>query len=159
MRTLATVTLIGCVALVAPAAHTQDEGGDEAAVQTAAQKWIEAWNAGDMAGVAALYTEDADYEDVFGERHEGRAAIEQAFAEINSGPYQGAQLELESISLRFMSPTVAVSDTRWKMTGMPEGDGPAAPAEGLSTAVFVAQGDQWLITAHRSRVPYTPPAP
>jgi uncharacterized protein (TIGR02246 family) len=156
MHKLATVTLIGCLALVAPAAHTQDEGGDEAAVQAVAQKWIDAWNAGDMAGVAALYTEDADYEDVFGERHEGRAAIEQAFAEINSGPYQGSQLELETVATRMLSPTLAVSDTRWKMTGMPEGDGPAAPAEGLSTVVFVAQGGGWLITAHRSRVPYSP---
>jgi len=156
MRTLATMTLIGCVALVAPAAHGQDEGGDGAAIQAVAQKWIDAWNAGDMAGVAALYTEDADYEDVFGERHEGRAAIEQAFAESNSGPYQGSQLELESISFRMLGPSLAVSDTRWKVTGMPESDGPAAPAEGLSTAVFVAQGDGWLITAHRSRVPYSP---
>jgi len=158
MRTLATLTLIGCVALAAPA-HAQDEGGDEAAVQAVAQKWVEAWNAADMAAVAALYTEDADYQDVFAQRYEGRAAIEQAFAEINSDQYQGTQLELESISLRLLSPTLAVSDTRWKMTGMPEGDGPAAPAEGLSTVVFVAQGDHWLITAHRSRVRYTPPAP
>ena len=160
MRTLRSLTVLSLLlALPATIALAQDVEADEKAIKATVDQWVAGWDGGDIAAVAALYAEAADYVDLYGQRHEGRAAIQKAFTDVNAGPYKGTKLKLTTISVRFVTPTLAVSDSKWEMTEMPETEGEAAPAKGLSTAVMVKQGEQWLITAHRSRVPFTPPAP
>jgi uncharacterized protein (TIGR02246 family) len=143
----ALVTLVLAIGL-APAAGAQEED----AVKSVAVSWAEAWNAGDMDGIGALYAEDSDYVNFFGEETSGRAAIQAAFAEINSTVYKGTKISIETVALKFVKPDVAISDSVWKLTGVPTG-GPALPTEGQSTAVMVKQDGAWKITAHRSRVP------
>ena len=158
MRTPTRLMLVALLALGAPMVAAQD-APDEAAIKAVEDAWIAAWDAKDSAAIGALYTADADYHDAFGQRHDGRAAIEKVFGELIAGPYAGASLSMEPVSLNVVSPTLVVSESRWKMSGMPEGDGPTPPDSGLSTVVVVKSGDGWLIAAHRSRVPYTPPSP
>ena len=128
------------------------QGGDEDAVKALTAAWAEGWNTGDMDAIGALYAEDSDYVNFFGETVSGRSAIQAAFAEINSTVYQGTKISIEPAALTFVKPDVAVSDTTWEITGLPAG-APEVPTAGQSTAVMVKQDGAWKIVAHRSRVP------
>lgn len=134
------------------------QAGDEDDVKVIGTAWAEAWNAGDMDAVGALYVEDADYVNFFGEKINGQAAVQAAFAELSSTVYQGTQIEVEAVAVSFVAPDVAVIDSVWKLTGVPD-DAPPLPTEGQSTVVAVKQGDGWKIAAHRTRVPQNPVAP
>ncbi|TDC03684.1 SgcJ/EcaC family oxidoreductase [Nonomuraea longispora] len=52
------------------------------AVRQLLQRLSDAWNAGDAAGYADLFTEDADYITFFGLRMRGRTAIEEGHREL-----------------------------------------------------------------------------
>jgi uncharacterized protein (TIGR02246 family) len=136
---------------LAPAAGAGDEDG----VKVIGPAWAEAWNAGDMDAVAALYAEGADYVDFFGDAFSGVPAIQAAFAEINSTVYEGTKIEVVTVAVSFIKPDVAVTDSTWKITGMPAGAS-SLPTEGQSTVVAVKQGDAWKIAAHCARVPQQP---
>ena len=139
--------LVLAVAL-APAASGEDEDG----VKAIGTAWAEAWNAGDMDAVAALYAEGADYVNFFGDTFAGVPAIKAAFAEINSDAYKGSKIEIETVAVSFIKEDVAISDSNWKLTGVPDG-APPLPTAGQSTVVVVKQGEAWRIAAHRARVP------
>ncbi|MFQ5789721.1 MAG: SgcJ/EcaC family oxidoreductase, partial [Acidobacteriota bacterium] len=93
-----------------------------------------------------------------GEAAKGQAAIEEILAGFLSGPYKGAQLTVETTSIRFIKPHLAVSDSRWEVSDVPEAEGEQPPTKGLSTTVLVKEDDQWKLAAHRSRVPFSPPS-
>ncbi len=105
-----------------------------------------------MDAVAALYADGADYVNFFGDAFKGVPAIQAAFAEINSTVYKGSKIEIETVAVSFIKPDVVVTDSTWKLTGIPAG-APPLPTEGQSTVVAVKQGDGWKIVAHRARVP------
>jgi uncharacterized protein (TIGR02246 family) len=154
MRNWMTALVVLTLAVgLAPAAGAQDS--EEMAVQAVATSWAEAWNAGDMDAIGALYAEASDYVNFFGETVTGRSAIQAAFAEINSTVYKGTKISIEPAALTFIKPDVAVSDTTWEITGLPAG-APKVPTAGQSTAVMVKQDGGWKIVAHRSRVPQQP---
>lgn len=136
---------------LAPAVGAEDEDG----VKAIGPAWAEAWNAGDMDALAALYAEGADYVSFFGDSFSGVPAIQAAFAETNSAAYKGTKIEIEMVAVTFIKPDVAVTDSTWKLTGIPAG-APPLPTEGQSTVVAVKQGDAWKIAAHRARVPQPP---
>jgi ketosteroid isomerase-like protein len=56
------------------------------------------------------------------------------------------------VAVSFIKPDVAISDSEWKLTGLPA-EAPPLPTAGHSTVVVVKQGDAWKIAAHRARVP------
>jgi uncharacterized protein (TIGR02246 family) len=153
------VLLALLLVLPATAVLAQGTDGEEAAIQAVGERWTKAWDAGDVAAVTALYAADADYVDVYGRRAVGRPAIQTALAELTAGPYHGSHLELETVSTRFITPTLVVGDSRWELTLVPATEGEAPPTKGLSTVVFVKQGLDWKIVAHRTRVPYPPSPP
>ncbi|MEU4718065.1 SgcJ/EcaC family oxidoreductase [Nonomuraea dietziae] len=52
----------------------------------------EAWNAGDAAAYAALFTEDADYISFDGTHSQGREAIESSHRWLFEGPLKGSTM-------------------------------------------------------------------
>jgi uncharacterized protein (TIGR02246 family) len=150
MAVLAALVLAAGFAAVVVA---QEASGDEEAVRALADQWQDAWNAGDMDAIGALYTDDADYVNVFGESAKGREEIQASFSETSTA-YKGAKISIETTSVQFIEPDVAVSDSVWEMTGLPEGT--EAPSKGQSTAVVVKKDGDWKIVAHRARVPAPP---
>ena len=150
---LAVLALATGVAGLVAAQETSDE---EAAVKMVASQWADAWDAGDLTAIGALYTEDADYVNFYGQSVSGRAQIEASFSEVHATVYKGSKIAIETTAVRLVKPDVAISDSVWEMTGVAEGEGPKIPTKGGSTAVMVKQDGEWKIAAHRTRVAAAP---
>src|SRR5262249_14189138 len=113
-----------------------------------------AWNKADAKAMAQFFAEDADYISSTGQKGNGRADIEKILAEQFAGAYKGGTIKITTASIRFLKPDVALSNGTFEISGLQGADGKALPVRrGLSTNVFVKQGDKWLIAALRGMVP------
>ena len=127
MRTGWIVVTLAALAAAAPAAlagqdqaseMAHDHGDVGAALEAATEAFVNAYNAGDAAGVAALYAEDATVMPPNAEPAVGREAIEATMrAELDAAP--GFSLALETTSLE-VTGDVAVELGRYVVTD-PEG--------------------------------------
>jgi uncharacterized protein (TIGR02246 family) len=99
-----------CPVLAAGRADAQkDNPGDKDAIAKRAEEFVEAFHKGDGKVVAAFWAADGDYTDVAGRKLVGREAIEKSFAEFFA-ENKGLKMRIESESLRFLTPEVAVED-------------------------------------------------
>lgn len=114
------LVLLTAALLLTPATAFAQEmaNDDQAAIAAANQRWASAFNAGDAAALAALYTEDATLMAPGGEPATGRDAIQAALqAGIDAAP--GTEVGLETVSLEEAG-DVLVEVGRYVMTG-PDG--------------------------------------
>ena len=124
MRTVAPIL---SAALLALPSVLFGQAETTAEVEEAIMAWQIAWNAGDGAGVAALYTDDAILLPPGADPVEGREAI-QAFWQGTIDASEGARAELESTEVRSHG-HMAVQIGRWVVT--------AADGEQLSGGSFL----------------------
>jgi uncharacterized protein (TIGR02246 family) len=143
-------SLVLCLGTVALA---QEPSSDEEVLNMLADKWVEAWNQGDIDALAELYTPDADFVGASGEAAKGREAVRQALRDLAATAYKSTQLTVEMTRIRFIKPHLALGDNVWEFTGVPEIERQQAPAKGFSTFVAIKQEGQWVMAAHRSYVP------
>ncbi|HTU20741.1 MAG TPA: SgcJ/EcaC family oxidoreductase [Gemmataceae bacterium] len=126
------------------AAKRQANPEAEQAIQTNAEAFIEAFHKGDASALASFWTMDGDYTNQHGRHLQGRAAIEkafQAFFEEN----KGLKLRINSVSLRFVTPEVAVEDGTTEVKGA---DG-EPPSEARYTIVHVKKDGKWYLSSVR----------
>jgi uncharacterized protein (TIGR02246 family) len=140
--------------LPAPPGFAAADAGDEAkaAIQKQAEAFVEAFHKGDAQSVAALWAEDCDFIDQTGQRLKGRKAIEKGFTELFA-ENKGLKLRIDSDSLRFVTPDVAIEDGT---TEVFSSDG-APWSRGRYTNVFVKKEGQWLLSSVRT-APIVPPS-
>ena len=109
------------------------------AIRSASARYVEAYNGRDAAGLAALWSDQAVYvvPDT-GEELKGREAIREMFESLFVPDY-AAKLSVEVESIRMITREVASE------TGLAS----VVDGEGISTsrytAIYVKQGDQWLL--------------
>lgn len=129
------------LAVSAQAAETKPEGTpDENAVRTAVASYVAAFNQGDAAALAALWSPEAVYTNPLrGQQVVGRAEIEKQFAAIFA-EVKGAKLEATTISIQFVSPNVALERGTAKVIRPNE-----EPADSEYSAVYVKRNGQWLL--------------
>jgi uncharacterized protein (TIGR02246 family) len=116
----------------------------EAEIRSAAADFAAAFGRGDATAVAAHWIADGDYVDEFGQRYDGRAAIQQeykTFFEQNPG----AALHLTVDCVRLLGPDTAIEDGRavigWQSRSL--------PVFSRYTAVHVRQDGRWLMASVR----------
>src|SRR5262249_19458718 len=102
--------------------------------------------------LAAFFTMDADHTDQTGRTLKGRDAIERAFTSLFS-ENKGLKLSVESESLRFVTPDVAIEDGTTAL--IPADGGP--PSRTRYTIVHVKKDGQWFLSRVRN-APFTPPS-
>jgi uncharacterized protein (TIGR02246 family) len=117
---------------------------DENAIQAVAGVFIRAYDAGDASAVAALYTEDAELIDEFGDGLEGRPAIHDFYARMFQ-ERPGTKITVSMASLRFLGPDVAREIGQTQVT--PPGGEPASVRR--YTVLYVKQGGNWLYSSVR----------
>jgi len=138
-RILAIVALL-VVTLAATASEGQQKPTtDEAAITQAVQSYVEAFNKGDSAGVAAHWSDDGVYVSSGGESFKGRKKIEAAFKTFFA-ENQGVKIQASPTSILFQSPNRAV-ETGTAIITRP-GDN---PEETPYTATHVKKGGVWKI--------------
>ena len=123
---------------------------DEAAVAAVAAAWDAAWNAGDSNGIAALFTDDAEFVNGRGQVAVGVAAIGAQNAANLAGPFRGSHIQGTIRHITFLSGTSAVLDVDSRLTGfvsLPPGTVEYAPGEqrGRHKRVLVKRGGTWRI--------------
>jgi len=136
---------------------TINEPGERRAILELAQALQDAWNRGDAAGYASLFTDDADFVAWNGSRGRGRQAIEDAHRRLFDGPLAGSRMVLvdddtESAppeSLRFVRPDVAIMVISSAVT--PAGQSATSPDhQSVQTFVLIKNDDRWRITAFQN---------
>ncbi len=133
----------------APTAETDAQAKDRAAIDAINAEFTRAFNAGDAAALAKLFTEDARMTDEAGKTVEGREAIQKQLAEsFRATP--GVTIILRTDSLKFLSPDVAIEEGASQLQ-VPGGEDTAFSPY---TAAYVKQNGQWLHAVVRD---YPPP--
>jgi len=121
---------------------------DEMAIWKTAESFIEAYKKGDAQAAASHFTANAEYIDEDGDTFIGREEIEQNFARF-FGENDGAALEINIDSVRFVDPAVAVEDGT---TTIRRRDGPVR-AHSRYVAVHMQSGGKWLVATVRENAP------
>ena len=143
--------LIGTGALVlgltAAWAFAQNRAANESqAIRKATDAYVEAFNKGDVNGVLAIWTDDADYVDEAGKAIKGRKAL-LAMYQKSLQENKGLKVRIKTTAIRFLKDDIAMQD----------GDAFLAHASGETeispfTAVWIRKDGRWLL-AHLRELP------
>jgi uncharacterized protein (TIGR02246 family) len=141
---------IGAVAalvVAAPLAWADQPTGsteDKEAIANGAKAFIEAFQKGDAAALAAFWTPDGEYTDLTGHTMRGREAIEKAFRGLFA-EHKDLKLRIDSLSLRFVTPDVALEDGTTAVIA-PDG---SPPSRARYTIAHVKRDGKWQISSVR----------
>ena len=146
--------LLAACAFIAAAAHADDAvpqsrclvAEDQAAIEHVIGQWMEAYNGGDPAKVAALYTPDATYltQHYITGIVQGRAAIE---AYVKLGVDAHYHIDSIKVLASQCAGTFAFAITRYDATNGGQ------KAFGVNLVVLTKSNSAWLIAAHEAAVP------
>src|SRR5689334_15340583 len=121
------------------AAADTDRPADRAGVQDATRQFARAFEKGDAAAVAALFTETGEYSNEDAPPIRGRAALAKAYADFFAKRV-GLKLESKSNAVRFIGQDTAVEDGTFTAKAK---DQPTRACR--YSALFVRQDGKWLI--------------
>ena len=136
-----------------------DESAERRAILELGQALQGAWNRGDAAGYASLFTDNADFVAWNGTYGRGRQAIEDGHQRLFDGPLAGSRMVLVDDdaefatpkSLRFVRPDAAIMVVSGTVTLAGQvATGP--DHESVQTFVLIKNHDRWRVTAfHNTR--------
>jgi uncharacterized protein (TIGR02246 family) len=133
---------------------------DEETITARVMAFAAAWDKHDAKAMAALWAEDGDLVNPFGEMAKSRAEVEQLFADQHAGMMKGTTYKVAMRGIRMVSPGVAVATWDGVINGMTAADGsPFPPFDHLVTVVVVKKGGTWQAASARAMVPAQAPAP
>lgn len=143
-RSLAIIGVVGLLAAGVTSFLTADEKSsgrpqDEAAIRAASQAFATAFEKGDAAAIGALFTEEAEYVELGGDRIQGRTAIAKAYSEF-FGDRKQVKAETKTDSIRFLGRDAAVEEGTFTVKAK---DSPTHASR--FSALYVRQEGKWLI--------------
>ena len=114
------------------------------AIRSASESFVDAFNRGDAKTVAELWAADGDYIDESGRKFQGRAAIENEYADFfKANP--GAKIRIAIDALRLMGNNSAIEDGTAVLDPVPAG----MPAKSKYLAVHTKVDGKWLMSTVR----------
>lgn len=149
-------TLLTLLAALAATPGMAQEGKgnsqDKEAIAKNAEAFVEAFDKGDAKALAALWTSEGDYTDQTGQVMKGQAAIGKTFSEFFA-ENKGLKLGIDSQSLRFLTPDVAIEDGISTVFS----PGKAPPSRVRYSIVHVKKDGKWKLSSVRD-APYVAPS-
>ena len=106
---------------------------------------VRAWDAGDAASFARLFTEDATYVVYFGASYVGREAIERAHVPVFQRFQRGSRMRLQIREIRLLTPDTAVVLTEGGV-----GKGARLPLDKVQTFTLVRTETGWKCAAFQN---------
>ncbi len=106
--------------VIAAAQSQQDDG----AIRKILDDEITTWNQGDTDGYSRHFATDGTFTNVMGMFFTGRQAFRDRHEIIFKGPFGGTKLQLQVVSLRLLTPDVAVCETLTWVSGFKSGPPP-----------------------------------
>ena len=129
---------------------------DEDAIRKILDDEIATWNQGDTDGYSKHFAADGTFTNVMGMFFTGRQAFRDRHEIIFNGPFRGSILRLQVVSLRFLTPDVAVCETLTWVSSFKSG---APPGLHLDTKgrlrtrllqVMVKRSGEWQIVVYHN---------
>ena len=147
-----TLTLTACAAAPMPA----DTGADEAALKAATNTWLDAYNAGDVEKIVALYTDDGVLMPPHAPVAKGKSAI-RAFITADTAGAKEAGAKLVNGG----SAVGVIGDTGWEAGSYTVTAGGATVDSGSYMSVSRKVNGRWLYIrdTYNSGRPLPPAAP
>jgi len=133
---------------------TDERESAEEAIRSRVKQYETAYNAGDVAGIAAIYAPDGTHTYALGITHRGRHQIAAGLKEQFAGPFAGSRMSITPLCIRQLSSDVAVEEASFLLSGLRNPSGAAMPAiSGLCLGVYQKHGSQWFAEAIQCMVP------
>jgi uncharacterized protein (TIGR02246 family) len=134
-------------------AQTADRAEDENTIRSICIDRIERFNKTHEAPLAAEFTSDADFVNVYGMWRKGPAEIEARQGERMKTVLKEAKMTLLDLRIRFIRPDVAIAHQTHEMSGMLSPDGQKMPPHReRSIRVLVKEQGKWLTTAFHNTI-------
>ncbi|MEO6968087.1 MAG: SgcJ/EcaC family oxidoreductase [Rhodanobacteraceae bacterium] len=125
---------------------------DEIAVRNVAMQQAAAWNEHDAAAYSALFTTDCDVVTVPGWWWKSRAEMQQKLTRMFATAFRNSTLTFTDVSVKFLTPDIAIAHARWTMTGEQIPPGQPVPDKGIQTLVMTKHAGKWLIAEFQNTV-------
>jgi uncharacterized protein (TIGR02246 family) len=150
MKAIAIIIVL-LAGVIAAAQSKPDEG-----IRKILNDEITTWNQGDTDGYSKHFADDGTFTNVMGMFLTGRQAFRDRHEIIFKGPFRGTMLQLQVVSLRFLTPDVAVCETLTWVSGFKTG---APPGLRLDTKdrlrtrllqVMAKRSGEWQIVVYHN---------
>ncbi len=146
---IAGMLVAGCTAAPPPSPKTTPTPACSASPVTLFSEFTEAFNAHDAAQLADLFTEDANFVNIFGQFMPGRDGIESGHADAFDSRIAVADLNLDKVKVVDVDSEVVVMYGFWTLK-QPDGADAALSVpdgSGILTGVAECAGREWRFAA------------
>ncbi len=120
------------------------------------------WNKHDATALAYFWSVDGDLINPFARKAKGLTEIQKLFQTEHSTAMKQSTFKVNSVSIRFIEPTLALVDADAEISDVANPDGTTATIKPHLTNLMRKSGGQWWIVAARAfifQLPPPPPAP
>jgi uncharacterized protein (TIGR02246 family) len=126
--------------------HNQEQ--DEQAIRNIILQMTNGFNKHDADAATEMYTSDADFVNVRGDKYTGAAEIRQKLAAIFSTRAKNAILKTQNVTIRFIDRELAFAHVTNELSGLIDTAGVNLPSHReLSIRVFIKESDNWRVAA------------
>jgi len=143
--------VVAALSLLLLPAVVSAQGGsaaDERAIRDIEAQWEAAWNRHDVPALVRSFAPEADVVNLSGAWFKGRDRFAASLEELHGGRAKESVWKMEEISVKFLTPEIALVHAYWNARGERSSDGSPLPARhGLITRVDVKRNGQWVIVA------------
>ena len=128
--------------------QNQKQSTDEQAIRNVIFQMTEGFNNHDAKAATQMYTDDADFVNVRGDKYLGVVEIQQKLAAILSTRAKQATLKTLNVTVRFVNPDLAIAHVTNELSGLIDSAGVKLPShQELSIRVFIKERGIWRVTA------------
>ena len=128
--------------------QNQNQGKDEQTIRNIILQMTEGFNNHDAKAATQMYTSDADFVNVRGDKYTGRVEIEEKLAAILSTRAKQSTLKTLNTTVRFVTPELAIAHVTNELSGLVDSAGLQLPShQERSIRVFIKENNNWRVTA------------